>query len=334
MLSVLLYSIFTAACGFAHSALQLTVFRVCLGVGMGGEWASGAALVSESWPDHVRGRALGFMQSAWAVGYALAAVVSFVVQDVAGFGWRAVFFVGVLPALLTLWVRRRVEEPALWPRSRASARRATIGEALAGPMLGVTVALTLMNAGALFAWWGFNSWIPAYLSLPVTQGGAGFSNATMSGLVFVNQIGMWCGYVTFGFISDATGRKRVYVAYLLLAAAFTWAYMSTQNGWLLLLLGPVTAFFATGHFSGFGAVTAELYPTAVRATAQGLTYNLGRIVSAAAPWFVGDFAMIHGYPAALSLAATAFLLRGGLLAVHSGNARANDRIVAAVSRRA
>jgi MFS family permease len=307
MLSVLLYSIFTAACGFAESALQLAVFRVFLGLGMGGEWASGAALVSETWPDRVRGRALGFMQSSWAIGYALAAVVNYVVQDLAGLDWRAVFFVGVLPALATLWVRRHVEEPALWQRARASKEPISIAGALGGPMFVITTAVTLMNACSLFGWWAFNSWVPAYLSLPTEQGGAGFTTAAMSGLVFVNQIGMWFGYITFGFISDATGRKRTYVAYLILAALSVWAYMSTRNGWFLLLMGPVTSFFATGYFSGFGAVTAELYPTAVRATAQGFTYNLGRIASAAAPFLVGDFARSYGYPAAISLAGTAFL---------------------------
>ena len=308
MLSVLLYSVFTAACGFAQSAVQLAIFRIFLGIGMGGEWASGAALVSETWPDRVRGRALGFMQSAWAVGYALAALVNYLVQDVAGLNWRYVFFVGVLPALVTWWIRRSVEEPALWRRAQIEPRNISVRQAMAGPMLRVTVAVTAMNACCLFAWWAFNSWIPAYLSLPEAQGGVGFTGRVMSGLVFVNQIGMWFGYVTFGFISDAAGRKRAYVAYLLLAAVSVWAYTSTRNPWVLLVLGPITAFFATGYFSGFGAVTAELYPTAVRATAQGFTYNLGRIASAAAPWFVGDFAKAHGYPAALSLAATAFLL--------------------------
>jgi len=307
--SVLLYSIFTAACGLAQSALQLAVFRVFLGFGMGGEWASGAALVSETWPDKLRGRALGFMQSSWAIGYALAAVVVNVVQSKLHLGWRYVFFVGVVPALFTLWVRRNVEEPAIWHRSRleGGARRHSIGEVLAGPMLGITAALTLMNAFCLFGWWAFNSWIPAYLSLPVDQGGVGFSVGRMTSLVFVNQIGMWFGYVTFGFISDATGRKRAYIVYLILAALSIWAYTSTTDTRLLLILGPVTSFFATGFFSGFGAVTAELYPTAIRATAQGFTYNLGRVASAAAPWLVGGFAKTHGYPAAISIAATSFL---------------------------
>jgi MFS family permease len=310
MFSVLLYSIFTAACGFAQSALQLAVFRIFLGFGMGGEWASGAALVSETWPDRVRGRALGFMQSSWAIGYALAAAAVYLVESVLGFDWRAVFFVGVLPALFTLWIRRSVEEPAIWKNARTAppASRAGLREAVAGPMLRITIFVTLMNACCLFAWWGFNSWIPAYLSLPVSSGGAGFTAGAMNGLVFINQIGMWLGYVTFGFICDATGRKRAYVVYLLLASLFVWAYTSTTSGWLLIVLGPITSFFATGFFSGFGAVTAELYPTNVRATAQGFTYNFGRIASAAAPWLVGGFAKTHGFPAAITIAALAYVL--------------------------
>ena len=138
MLSVLLYSIFTAACGFAQSAVQLAVFRILLGLGMGGEWASGAALVSETWPDRHRAKALAFMQSSWAIGYMLATLVAWFVQDVAGLDWRAVFFAGVLPALLTFWIRRRVEEPRVWRESRASSARVSIRQALGGPMLPIT----------------------------------------------------------------------------------------------------------------------------------------------------------------------------------------------------
>ena len=175
MLSVLLYSIFTAACGFAQSAVQLAVFRIFLGIGMGGEWASGAALVSETWPDRVRGRALGFMQSAWAVGYAMAALVNYLVQDVAGLNWRYVFFVGVLPALATLWIRRSVEEPELWKRAQAEPQKITARAAMGGSMLRVTAAVTAMNACCLFAYWGFNSWIPTYLSSAESAGGMGLS---------------------------------------------------------------------------------------------------------------------------------------------------------------
>ena len=323
MASVLIYSVATAACGFATSIAQLAVFRVILGFGMGGEWASGAALVSETWPDRHRGKALGLMQSAWAIGYAAAAIVTWLVLPRGG--WRAVFFVGILPALLTLWIRRRVEEPALWQEAHRleSANNANananvfdaIGEGIvkiarvfAMPYGRFTVPLTLMNSCTLFAWWGFNLWIPAYLSLPVSEGGIGLSTAAMSGFVVAMQVGMWFGYVTFGYISDVIGRRRTYVVYLVTAAALMCAYGLVREPYILLALGPFVAFFATGHFSGLGTVTAEIYATDIRATAQGLTYNVGRIASAIAPFAVGSFARTHGYGAALSIASSAFLL--------------------------
>src|SRR5262245_19589472 len=166
MLSVLLYSVFTAACGFAQNAVQLAVFRILLGLGMGGEWASGAALVSETWPDRHRAKALAFMQSSWAIGYMLATLVNWLVQDVAALDWRAVFFVGVLPAGRTLWIRSGVDEPRLWREARASASRVSIAQVLRGPMLLITIMLALMNASTLFAYWGFNTWVPSYLRAP------------------------------------------------------------------------------------------------------------------------------------------------------------------------
>jgi MFS family permease len=171
-----------------------------------------------------------------------------------------------------------------------------------------TVPLTLMNSCTLFAWWGFNLWIPAYLSLPVSEGGIGLSTAAMSGFVVAMQVGMWFGYVTFGYISDVIGRRRTYVVYLVTAAALMCAYGLVREPYILLALGPFVAFFATGHFSGLGTVTAEIYATDIRATAQGLTYNVGRIASAIAPFAVGSFARTHGYGAALSIASSAFLL--------------------------
>ena len=311
MASILIYSVFTAACGLAQWVWQLAVFRVLLGIGMGGEWASGAALVSETWPAPHRGKALSVMQSAWAVGYAAAAAVTAIVMPI--WGWRAVFFVGVLPAFFTFWVRRNVEEPIIWRenQARATTERSRFADIFRGPTLPLTIAITLMNACTMFAWWGFNLWIPAYLSLPRERGGIGLSAVAMSGLIIAMQVGMWLGYLTFGFISDPVGRKRSYVIYLISAAALILAYTATTNtlalALLLLLLGPFVAFFGTGYFSGFGAVTAEIYPTDIRATAQGFTYNIGRVASAAAPFIVGSVARTQGLAVALSLAAVIWI---------------------------
>jgi len=122
------------------------------------------------------------------------------------------------------------------------------------------------------------------------------------------QVGMWFGYVTFGFVSDAFGRRRSYVVYTLTAAVLILIYVSVKAPLALLLLGPFVAFFATGYFSGFGAVTAELYPTDIRATAQAFTYNIGRIASAAAPFAVGSLAQTRGFDVALSTTSLAFVL--------------------------
>ena len=309
--SILVYSVFTFLCGLSQTVWQLALCRVGLGLGMGGEWASGAALVAETWSARDRGKALGLMQSAWAIGYgAAAAVTGFILPR---WGWRWVFFVGVLPALLTLWIRRGVEEPAIWRarQSGAGSGQRTglgLGEVFAAGRLRLTIVVTLMNACTLFAWWGFNLWLPGYLSLPADRGGVGLSPETMSGFVVAMQVGMWLGYVTFGYAGDRIGRRRAYVTYLIAAAALILAYVSVRSPLVLLLLGPFVAFFATGYFSGFGAVTAEIYPTAIRATAQGLTYNTGRIASAAAPFAVGTLAQTHGFGTALSICSAAFLL--------------------------
>ncbi|MEP6620297.1 MAG: MFS transporter, partial [bacterium] len=266
MASVLIYSVFTAACGLSQNLWQFAIFRALLGLGMGGEWASGAALVSETWPAKHRGRALGYMQGSWAIGFAAAAmVVGFVLPR---WGWRAVFFVGILPAFFTLWVRRNVQEPEVWKaqqRARltgqaaaASATMVRFADMFRGRMLALTASVTFMNACCLFGWWALNGWVPAYLSLPTTQGGIGLSTQTMSWLIVAMQVGMWFGYISFGYVTDAIGRKRVYVAYLLAASVLLPLYGATKNPLVLLLLGPFVAFFGTGFFSGFGAVTAEI----------------------------------------------------------------------------
>ncbi len=303
--AVLIYSIFTAACGLAQSALQLAVFRVCLGLGMGGEWATGAALVSESFPARHRGKALAFVQSSWAIGYGLAALINLIVMPV--WGWRGVFFVGVLPALFTVWIQQRVDEPKIW-RTAAAADRGRLGAIFAPPVGAVTLAVTFMNACCLFGWWGLNAWVPAYLRLSPAEGGVGLSSATMSLFVIAMQVGMWFGYVSFGFIADAVGRKAAYIVFITVAALLLPLYGILRAPTALLLLGPFVAFFGTGYFSGLGAIVAEIYPTAVRATAAGFTYNFGRLASAAAPLTIGRVAETSGFGAAFTITGAAFLL--------------------------
>jgi MFS family permease len=305
IVSVCIYAFFTAACGVAWGFVSLAIFRILLGFGVGGEWATGTALVCESWPPQHRDKALALMQSAFAVGYGLAALVAYVVLHFAS--WRFVFFVGLLPAFVSFWIRRHVPEPEAW-RTTQSAPRGSFADLFRPPLLTRTVTLTLMNACCMFAWWGFNLWVPSYFSLSATRGGIGLSPRTMTGIIVVMQIGMWLGYVSFGYLATAFGRRRVYVSFLVCAAGLTSLFAATRSPWILLLLCPCLAFTATGYFSGFAAVSAETYPTRIRATGQGLTYNLGRLASAIAPFAAGSLADRHGFGAAFHLQAAAFLI--------------------------
>ena len=311
MLSILVYSIFTGACGLAQNVFQLAVFRILLGFGMGGEWAAGAALVAETWPPEHRGKALGIMQSAWAVGYGVAAAVVAIILPT--LGWRGVFFIGVLPALITLWIRRKIAEPEIWVRSQQEAKTSkesiSIWTIFKPPYLKPALIATLMNAGTMFAWWGLFTWIPSYLKLPVEQGGAGLTVVGSSVWIIVLTMGQWVGYVTFGFVADYLGRKKAYLIYLLTATALVPIYGATRNPTALLILGPFLAFFGTGYFSGFGAISAELFPTRIRVTAQGLTYNIGRVASAIAPFAVGQLAKTYGLGMAFNITAAAVTAR-------------------------
>jgi MFS family permease len=166
---------------------------------------------------------------------------------------------------------------------------------------------TAMNAFSMFGYWGLFTWIPAYLALPVGEGGRGLDLMKTTAWLVVMGVGKWLGYVCFGFAADTLGRRRAYVIYLLAAAALVPLYGLTSQPSALLVLGPLVAFFGTGYFSGFAALTSELFPTEVRATAMGLSYNIGRGLSAFAPFVVGALAARHGLGGAFLLQAGAFL---------------------------
>jgi MFS family permease len=305
--SVLTYSIFTAACGLCQAVWQLAVCRFLLGLGMGGAWTTGAALVSESWPDRHRGKAIGLMQSAWAIGYGGAAIVSAIVLP--RFGWRAMFFIGALPALSALWVQRYVTEPEIWTKSKEAGRAAgSLAVIFTQPYRRVTASIVLLSFCTLYAYWAFNFWVPAYLQLPAAQHGAGFSTNTVAALLVAMNVGGWFGYVTFGYVSDRFGRRPSFVSYLLAAACFVLLYGATRSSRALFALGPIVGFFGTGYMSGFGATIAELYPTAVRAAATGFAFNIGRVGSALAPFLIASLAQTRGFGIAFATASAALTL--------------------------
>lgn len=308
MLSILTYSILSFACGLATSIKMLAAFRFILGLGMGGEWNTGAALVAEAFPTELRAKAIAIVQSSWAFGYAAAALVSGIVLRY--FDWRAVFFVGILPALVTLWIQKDVPESAMWQKQQAAAvPAASIGELFGSRYLKSTIALLFLNLFGLFGWWGLFTWIPPYLSLPVSQGGRGFGlMGTTTLLLFLNLAGMFPGYVSFGWIAERIGRKRSFLLYLLAAAILVPIYAAARSETVLLFLGALVAFFGTGFFSGSGIIGSEIFPTALRARALGFTYNGARTLSSLAPYVIGTIGQQRGLSAAFYVCAVSFFL--------------------------
>jgi MFS family permease len=306
--SILIYSIATAMCGLTHTAFQLMACRVLLGLGMGGEWASGAALVAETWPARHRGKALALVQSSWAVGYALGATLVALIMP--HFGWRAVFFAGIAPALITLWLRRGLREPEAWKREHTTKLQFNL---LFRGSLGRSVLVcATMNAATLFAWWGLFTWVPSFLSRSTAEGGRGLSIIQTSFWTIVMQAGTFLGYIVFGFLADRFSRKYTYIGYLLMAAALVPAFAFVRNPSALLIIGPLVGFFGTGYFSGFSVIASELFPTSVRGTALGFVYNIGRVTSAAAPYLIGRLSQVAGLGLALCITSAGFLIAAAI----------------------
>jgi len=322
MLSILTYSICSFASGLSTTVLMLAVFRFILGLGMGGEWNTGATLVAETWPNELRAKAISVVQSSWAIGYALAALVAGVVLRYSN--WRMVFFVGILPAMITLWIQSRVPESQMWEENRRraeqdqkreleGAKRTPRNESFLvifrAPYGKSTIVLLLLNFFGLFGWWGLFTWIPPYLSLPVSQGGRGFGiMGTATLLIVLNLCGMFPGYLSFGWVADHLGRRRSFMLYLFAAALLVPLYALARSQVAVLLLGTLVAFFGTGFFSGSGIIGSEIFPTRVRARALGFTYNGARAMSSIAPYVIGRVGQAKGLGSAFYLCGAAFLL--------------------------
>jgi MFS family permease len=320
MLSILTYSICSFASGLSTTVLMLAAFRFILGLGMGGEWNTGATLVAETWPDELRAKAIAIVQSSWAIGYALAALVAGIVLRYSN--WRFVFFVGILPAIVTLWIRNRVPESQMWEEHRRPAQGQKLEPQgtlrtqensffviFRAPYRKSTLVLLLLNFFGLFAWWGMFIWIPPYLSLPIALGGRGFGimrSATL--LIVLNLLGMFPGYISFGWVADHLGRRRSFMLYLLAAALLVPFYAVARSPAALLILGAAVAFFGTGFFSGSGIIGSEIFPTHVRARALGFTYNGARALSSVAPWVIGRVGQTKGLGWAFYLCGAAFFL--------------------------
>lgn len=283
-ITIAMYTIFTVLCGFAQNFETLLVLRGLQGLGFGGEWAVGAALVAEYAQARYRGRTVAFVQSAWAVGWGLSVVVYTVVFTFASpdMAWRIMFWTGVIPALLVLWVRRSVQDA---PRAEKTPRqRGTFVKIFRGDLLRRTFFAALLATGVQGGYYTISTWLPSYLkkTRELTVIGTG-------GYLAFLITGAFVGYICGGYLTDLMGRKKTFLTFAILSAALIVAYTQIPKGanGLVLILGFPLGFSMSAIFSGFGAFLAELYPTPLRGTGQGFTYNFGRAVGAIFPTIVG-----------------------------------------------
>ncbi|AIG73563.1 MFS transporter [Amycolatopsis sp. MJM2582] len=286
-ITIAMYTVFTVLCGFAPNFETLLIFRALQGLGFGGEWAAGAALVAEYSQAKYRGRTVAFVQSAWAVGWALSVVVYTVVfsiwsPDVA---WRVMFWTGVIPALLVLWVRRNVQDAPVAEAARATKKeRGSLAGIFKPDLLRTTFFAALLATGVQGGYYTLATWLPSYLKTT-----RGLTVIGTGGYLAFLISGAFIGYVTGGYLTDLLGRKKTFLLFSVLSAGLIVAYTQIPAGanTLVLFLGFPLGFSMSAIFSGFGAFLAELYPSALRGTGQGFTYNLGRAIGATFPAVVG-----------------------------------------------
>ena len=301
-ISILVYSLATAGLATATTLWQLVAWRTMVGFGMGGEWSAGSVLVAETWPAEHRAKAMGIMQSGWAIGAIAAAGISALVLG--RFGWRVLFLIGALPALLIFVIRRNVEEPAIWRERRETARWR---EMFSRPYVARTTIATLLASSVLVALWGVITWLPAFLASPVEKGGAGLTITKSAAWLIPLQIGAFFGYITFGWIADRLGRRIAFTIFMIAATLVVPLFaFHARTPLTLIIIGPLVGYFAYGYFSVFGAMLAELFPTRFRGSAQGFCYNGGRLASAAAPLAIGAAAQRHGLGSAIAVDALFF----------------------------
>ncbi|HKO59237.1 MAG TPA: MFS transporter [Thermoanaerobaculia bacterium] len=308
--SILLYSGATAGLATSHAAWQLVAWRVLVGFGMGGEWSCGSVLVAETWPAEHRGKAMGLMQSGWAIGALFAAALSALMLD--RFGWRVLFLMGALPAAAAFFIRRTVEEPPIWRDRPPEASR--FSEIFAAPFLRRTAIATMLSSSVLIAYWGLTSWLPSFLASPIEKGGAGLTLTKSATWVILLQIGAFLGYTTFGYIADRIGRRPAFTLFMIAATLVVPLFaFGARTTLALLVLCPLVGYFAHGYFSAFGAMLAELFPTRIRATAQGFCYNGGRFASAFAPLAIGAAASRYGLGVVIAASSLFFLVGAALV---------------------
>lgn len=285
--TIIIYAVFTGAAALSETWWHLAIYRFLTALGIGGEWAAGAAIVAETWPEEKRAKAAGVLQSAWAVGFFLAATFNLTLKET--YGWRGLFFVGILPAFVALLVRWWVKEPERWAHAheQESTPLSAIfeGNLRRGTLVGSALAFV-----AVFGLWGSTNWTPTLIrELPDLKGlDPAILTKYVSYAIMALNAGAIFGYLGFGPLADRFGRRPVFAfmcvgSFVMLPITFL---VPTSYGSVLMLL-PILGFFNNGIFSGFPIYLPELYPTRLRATGTGFCFNAGRILASASPFLTG-----------------------------------------------
>ena len=288
-ITIVWFALFTFLSGFTHSFWQLLLTRGLQGLGFGGEWAVGSVLMGETIRAQHRGKAVGTVQGGWAIGWGLAAISYTVLFSVlpAAIAWRAMFWIGILPALLVFYIRRYVPEPAVYSATRQKlemvGQQSHFLEIFGPALLRITLLTSLMATGAQGGYYAITTWLPTYLKTV-----RGLSVLNTGGYLIVVIAGSFVGYMVSAYLTDWLGRKRTLIVFaassFVTIAVYTYAPISNP---VMLLLGFPLGFFASGSFSPMGSFLTELFPTRVRGSAQGFAYNFGRGVGALFPTLVG-----------------------------------------------
>lgn len=302
-ITILWFSFFSLVCAFVQNFEQLLVARALLGLGFGGEWAAGAVLMGETIRAQYRGRAVGSVQSGWAIGWGMAVLSQAVLFSLLPpeTAWRWMFVIGAFPALLVFYLRRYVREPEVAAETRARAAasgdRPRIWEIFSGPILRTTVLASLASAGCQGGYYAITTWLPRFLTTE-----RGLSVVSSTGYLAALIVGSFAGYLVGAWLADRLGRRPLFLIFSLGAIAVILAYTQLPlSNAVLWVLGFPLGFFASGYFSGMGAFLTELYPTRLRGSGQGFCYNFGRGIGALFPALVGYLSAGVGLAAAIAI---------------------------------
>ncbi|CAB3392772.1 MFS transporter [Kyrpidia spormannii] len=293
--SIVIFAVFTGLTAFATNLTWVNVFRFIAGLGLGGEFGIGMTLVTETWPARYRARATSGVALGFQVGVVLAILTSLWIQPL--FGWRGVFFVGIIPALFAAWARRSLKEPDLWQQRTQGARSVPLSLLFNTPRAAAsTVGLTILCSVQNFGYYGIMTWVPTMLAKQL-----GFSFNKSGVWTIVTVVGMMIGIVVFGWLADRWGRRPSFILFQLASAAAVWLYTHQTIPVALLIGGAIMGFFVNGMMAGYGALIAESYPTEVRSTAENVTFNVGRAIGGLAPFVIGYLALHQSLSSAIGV---------------------------------